>query len=486
MGTITKQKTFINDSNYTWFAYFTIAIGIGLAVLHLSGTNIAIPKIAEHFKIDIPTVQWVSLAYILTTSALFLPIGRLADTIGRKNIYVTGFVIFTIGALIGGFSDSFSTLIVAKVIQGTGSACIQANGMAMVTSIFPESQRGKALGLYMTIIGTGAIGGPIVSGILITEFGWRSIFFAAIPVAIIAFLSGLFILRSDTKVQEKKFSFDWIGASLSSLALITLLLGVTNISRYELMTIQVSGILIVGLILVVLFIVWENRTHQPMLKMSFFKIPDFSIGILTRFLAFVSGSAVFFLMPFYVIQVLGYEANIAGFLMIPGALCMAITSPLSGRLSDKIGTKWISMIGLSLMGTSMVVFSQLTPESNPSIIIIGMCFNGTGMGTFSSPNTSAVMGTIPLEDRSITSAFLQLTRTSANLIGVALATTIVTLTMTSNGYAADLSSVSEVGSSNILLSFNEGFSRAFMVSFSLIILGLCLTSLRSRKVPQQI
>ena len=220
--------------------------------------------------------------------------------------------------------------------------------------------------------------------------------------------------------------------------------------------------------------------------MSFFKIPDFSIGILTRFLAFVSGSAVFFLMPFYVIQVLGYEANIAGFLMIPGALCMAITSPLSGRLSDKIGTKWISMIGLSLMGTSMVIFSQLTPESNPSIIIIGMCFNGTGMGTFSSPNTSAVMGTIPLEDRSITSAFLQLTRTSANLIGVALATTIVTLTMTSNGYAADLSSVSEVGSSNILLSFNEGFSRAFMVSFSLIILGLCLTSLRSRKVPQQI
>ena len=231
MESITNQKTIINDSNYTWFAYFTIAIGVGLAVLHLSGTNIAIPKIAEHFKIDIPTVQWVSLAYILTTSALFLPIGRLADTIGRKNIYISGFIIFIIGAIIGGFAESFSVLILAKVIQGTGSACIQANGMAMVTSIFPENQRGKALGLYMTIIGTGAIGGPIVSGILITEFGWRSIFFAAIPVAIIAFLTGLFILRNDTKVLEKRFSFDWIGASLSSLALITLLLGVTNISR---------------------------------------------------------------------------------------------------------------------------------------------------------------------------------------------------------------------------------------------------------------
>ena len=486
MESITNQKTIINDSNYTWFAYFTIAIGVGLAVLHLSGTNIAIPKIAEHFKIDIPTVQWVSLAYILTTSALFLPIGRLADTIGRKNIYISGFIIFIIGAIIGGFAESFSVLILAKVIQGTGSACIQANGMAMVTSIFPENQRGKALGLYMTIIGTGAIGGPIVSGILITEFGWRSIFFAAIPVAIIAFLTGLFILRNDTKVLEKKFRFDWIGASLSSLALITLLLGVTNISRYELMTIQASGILLLGIILVVLFVVWENRTNQPMLKMSFFKIRDFSIGIMTRFLAFVSGSAVFFLMPFYVIQVLGYEPNIAGFLMIPGALCMAITSPLSGRLSDKIGTKWISMAGLSFTGTSMVIFSQLTPESSPIIIIIGMCFNGTGMGTFSSPNTSAVMGTISLEDRSITSAFLQLTRTSANLIGVALATTIVTLTMSSNGYAADLSSVSDSGNSEILQAFNEGFSRAFMVSFILIIISLGLTSLRSRKVTEEI
>ena len=190
-------------------------------------------------------------------------------------------------------------------------------------------------------------------------------------------------------------------------------------------------------------------------------------------------------MPFYVIQVLGYEPDIAGFLMIPGALCMAITSPLSGRLSDKIGTKWISMAGLSFTGTSMIIFSQLTPESSPMIIILGMCFNGTGMGTFSSPNTSAVMGTISIEDRSITSAFLQLTRTSANLIGVALATTIVTLTMSSNGYAADLSSVTDSGNSDILLAFNEGFSRAFIVSFSLIIISLGLTSLRSRKVTQE-
>jgi EmrB/QacA subfamily drug resistance transporter len=481
LKSITTKQKLINDSNYTWFAYFTIAIGIGLAVLDLSGTNIAIPKIAEYFKIDIPTVQWVSLAYILTTSALFLPIGRLADTFGRKNIYISGFIFFSIGALIGGFSPTYVILILGKIIQGIGSACIQANGMAMVTAIFPENQRGKALGLYMTIIGTGAISGPIVGGILITEFGWRSIFFACIPVAIIAFLTGVFILRNDSNTLKQKFTFDWLGALLSSLALIAILLGITNIHRFDFFTLQVCGTIILGIILILSFVQWENRSISPMLKMDFFKIPDFSIGIMTRFLAFVSGSAVFFLMPFYVIQVLGYEPNIAGFLMIPGALCMAITSPLSGRLSDKIGTKWISMAGLCLMGLSMLLFSQLTLNSSSLFIITGMCFNGTGMGIFSSPNTSAVMGTIPLEDRSITSAFLQLTRTSANLIGVALATTVVSLTMSSKGYPADLSTVSTLGNTEILLAFNSGFSRAFLVSLSLICIGFIITSLRSTK-----
>mgnify|MGYP003322562625 CR=1 FL=1 len=145
------------SENYKWFAYVTIAIGIGMSVIDQSGLNIAIPAISKYFALDIPTVQWIILANILTTSALFLPMGRLADTVGIKKIYLTGFVIFGIGALIAGNATSYNVLLFAKIFQGFGTACIQANGMYMATNIFPENERGRALGLYVSIIGMGAI-----------------------------------------------------------------------------------------------------------------------------------------------------------------------------------------------------------------------------------------------------------------------------------------------------------------------------------------
>ena len=180
------------STNYKWFAYATIAVGIGMSVIDQTGLNIAIPVISKYFSLDIPTVQWLILANILTTSALFLPMGRLADTVGVKKIYLTGFVVFGVGALIAGNSSSYNTLLFAKIFQGFGTACIQANGMYMATNIFPEHERGRALGLYVSIIGMGAILGPVIAGVLIEQFGWRSIFFSSLIVAIIAFLFGLF------------------------------------------------------------------------------------------------------------------------------------------------------------------------------------------------------------------------------------------------------------------------------------------------------
>ena len=169
--------------NYKWWAYFSIAIGLFLTVLDQSGVNIALPRIAEEFGADIPTVQWISLSYVLATSATLMPLGRLSDMIGRKLVYVTGFVVFVGAAVLAGSADTFMLIIVAKVVQGVGSAAIQANGMAMVTQVFPERERGRALGLYMSIIGTGAISGPIVGGLLVTQLGWRAVFFASVRSA---------------------------------------------------------------------------------------------------------------------------------------------------------------------------------------------------------------------------------------------------------------------------------------------------------------
>ena len=467
--------------NYKWYAYFTISIGIGLSVIDQSGLNIAIPVISKDFSLDIPTVQWLILAYILTTSALFLPMGRLADTIGIKNIYLSGFIIFGIGALLAGISTSFNMLMFAKIFQGFGTACIQANAMVMATNIFPEKERGRALGLYVSIIGMGAILGPVIAGILIDQFGWRSIFFSTSFVSIIAFLSGFFLLKSDSKTLSEKFSFDWIGALISSIAFIVLLLGITNVHRYNFFSIESSGLIVLGILLISLFILWETKVNNPMLRVDFFKVPQFSLGIVTRLLTFISFSSTMFLMPFYLIQVLEYKTNLSGLLLISSAFFMAIISPFSGRLSDKFGTKWISMLGIAFISLSAFILSNLTINSSPILIIIGLSISGAGWAVFSAPNTSAIMGSLPIENRSVISALLQLTRTTANLISIALSTLLITLTMSSDGFNADLSSINPSENLNVFLSFTNGFSSAFIMAGFIALIGILLNSMMKKQ-----
>ena len=265
--------------NYKWWAYFSIAIGLFLTVLDQSGVNIALPRIAEEFDADIPTVQWISLSYVLSTSATLMPLGRLSDILGRKLVYVTGFFVFVGAAAMAGSADTFMVIIIAKVIQGVGSAAIQANGMAMITQVFPERERGRALGLYMTIIGTGAITGPVVGGLLVTQFGWRYVFFASVPIGIIAITAALAVLRGGRAggPDGARQRFDWAGAALSSAALVSFLLGITN--AHELGWLSPPIVLAIGLALslAAAFIWWERRIDHPMLDLDFFRVRAFFV-----------------------------------------------------------------------------------------------------------------------------------------------------------------------------------------------------------------
>ena len=217
--TLEPSKRILESPNYKWWAYAAISVGLFLTVMDQTGVNIALPRIAEHFSADIPTVQWITLGYILATSALFMPMGRISDIVGRKYVYMGGFVVFVAAAAVGGSAETLNVVVASKIVQGIGSAGIQANGMAMVADIFPERERGKALGLYMLIIGTGAISGPVIGGVLVSSLGWRSVFFASIPV-------GLLVLQRGPRMRgahSESIRFDWGGAALSSTALVSIL-----------------------------------------------------------------------------------------------------------------------------------------------------------------------------------------------------------------------------------------------------------------------
>ena len=490
IGAFVPSKRITGSPRYKWWAFFAIGIGLFLTVLDQSGVSIALPRIADHFGADLPTVQWISLSYVLSTSVMLMPLGRLSDIVGRKRVYVVGFVVFVGAAALAGTAQTFLLIIVAKVIQGAGSAAIQANGMAMITEIFPERERGKALGLYMAVIGTGAISGPIVGGLLVSALGWRSVFFASIPVGILALFAALVVLKGRASahgVESTKVRFDWIGAVLSSGALISFLLGMTNAHRFGWTSPPIVAGLALAIVMLAIFVWWELRVKDPMLDLSFFKNKVFSMGVSARFITFLGGTTVFFLMPFYLIQGLGYPASKAGLFLVPGSICTAVMGPVMGRLSDKFGTRWLSAGAMVFSATAMFLFSRLTIDSSPAYIIIGMMLSGAGMGSFSSTNTSAIMGSLDREKYGIASAFINLTRTSANLIGVALATTIIAITMVSMGYEPNLSAVTNAAGDGegVRIAFVIGLNRTFLVAGGLMIVSMVISVLRGEASPVQ-
>ena len=469
------------STNYKWWVFASVALGLFLTVTDQSGINIALPRIAQHFGADLPAAQWIALGFTLSTSVMFMPVGRLSDIFGRTHVFMLGFGVFVVAAVIGGSAVAFPVLIAAKIIQGIGVAGIEANGMAMVADIFPEKERGKAIGLYMSIIGAGAVGGPVIGGTLVSLLGWRSIFVASGCVGIVALLLAALVLRrgvGEQAGQTNRTSFDWTGAGLSAIVLVCFLLSITNGHKLGWNSPAILAGFGAAVTALAVFIWWEGRAEAPMLDLSFFRSKVFTLGVSARFLSFLAGSAVYFIMPFYLVQGLGLEPSKAGLLMVPGSIAIAIWGPVSGRLSDKIGTRWLTVLGMALAGIGMAMFAALDENSSTLDVMLSILVEGTGIGLFSSPNTSAIMTAIDSRKFSVASAFLNLVRTSAGLSGIAIFTAIVVFTMASQGFEPDLSVVSEASGDAVRLVFIAGMSRAFFAAAVAMFAAMVISLLR--------
>ena len=357
-----KPGGFRIGRNYKWWALASVATGTLVTVADMGEVNVAMPTIADQFSSNLSTVQWLATGHLVATSALLMPMGRLSDMIGRKKVYLWGLMIFTLGSLLAAFAPNLSLLIMCRILQGMGVGLVHGNQMAIMTSIFPAEERGKALGMHMTLVGAALIIGPAIGGVMIDAFGWRSIFFLNVPLGILCTLAPFLILNessiTQSRVKAKFGNFDFMGSLLSSAVLLLMVMGLAN--PFGLPFQMAALLLILCVILLGVFVLWETRTANPMLDMLLFKTSIFSLGVSARCLSFIAAASILFLMPFFLQGVAGYSPGQTGMIMTSIAVGMVVVGPIAGRLSDKYGPRPFTVGGALISMSGLLILSQVS------------------------------------------------------------------------------------------------------------------------------
>ncbi|MFQ5612290.1 MAG: DHA2 family efflux MFS transporter permease subunit [Anaerolineae bacterium] len=406
------------DYSRKWYVMAAVAVSIFLATVDGSIVNVALPTLVRDLKTDFPTVQWVILAYFLVQATLMLSIGRLGDMLGKKLIYAAGFVVFTVGSLLCGLSPTIFWLIGFRVVQAVGAAMMLALGIAIVTEAFPPSERGKALGITGTTVSVGIVVGPTLGGLLIDALSWHWIFFVNIPIGILgAWMAWQFV--PDFKPVGRQ-RFDYVGAIVLFISLLALLLALTLGQQLGFSQPGMLLLFAVWIVFLVAFIIIEWRTSQPMIDLRLFRNSLFSINLVTGFATFVAIAGAMILMPFYLENILGYETRQVGLLMALVPIVLGVVAPISGALSDRVGTRPIASVGLLALLIGYYALSTLDEQTTALGYLLRLLPIGIGMGVFQSPNNSAIMGAAPRERLGIASGLLSITRTLGQIAGIAV------------------------------------------------------------------
>ena len=474
-----------SSPGYKYWAFGFMALGLFGTWAGQMTVVVALPTIASHFNTDLPTIQWMHIGYVLTISALLLPMGRLADQVGRKKVYIAGGLVFVLGALLASRSTSLIMLLSSRIVQGIGGAMTETPGMAIIASVFPPNERGRAIGMMMVVVGLSSSTGPSIGGVVVDAFGWRYVFFLSIPLVLLGMVCAAAIpeeTRSTRGPQGSSTRFDWLGAGLSALTLIILLLAMTNGHRFG----WTSPIIMLGMFSFVAllgsFVWWELRTSNPMLDLRLFRGRTFSFGVSAAFLSFLGTSATFVLTPFYLQGVLGFSAATSGFAMVSSAVGLTLGGLISGVLSDRYGWRPFTVGGLAVCATGVFLFSLLTDQSSLVFVIAALFLINVGSGTFYSPNASSVLGSVGTASYGVVSGLLNLTRNGAGIISLAMSTAIITATMASLGFEPSLDVVRETTGAAVGQAFTAGLRNAYLVLVVLILFGMTLSIVQGERI----
>ena len=381
--------------------------------------NVALPTMVHELNTSFATIQWVVLAFLLGLTILMLSMGRLGDMIGKKSLFTIGLVVFTVGSALCGLSPNVYWLIGFRFLQSVGAAMTLALGVAIVTETWPAYERGKAIGLAGGIISLGIAAGPALGGVILQAASWHWIFFVNLPIGLLA-LALVLVYIPPLQPGHRVGDFDFAGAVLIGIGLVAFSLAMTIGQTAGFTSWPVLALILSGLLTIAVFVFIERHAAHPMVDLSLFQNNAFTLNLFTGFLTFVAIAGVVLLLPFYLELVMGLGAQQVGLLMAVVPIVLGILGPLSGSLSDRIGTRPVSVAGLVMLLAGYAVLTQLATTSTPFQFILLLLPVGLGMGTFQSPNNTAIMNAAPRRRLGIASGMLSMTRTLGQTAGIAL------------------------------------------------------------------
>jgi EmrB/QacA subfamily drug resistance transporter len=395
-----------------------VAVGTFMSALDSSVVNMVLPNISAYFHTSLATIEWTVMSYLLVVSSLLLSFGRLGDMYGHKKIYLVGLIIFTAGSLLCGLSPSVLVLIIFRGIQAVGAGMLMAMGPAIVTDTVSPRERGKALSVTAVSVAIALTVGPVLGGALTSAFGWQSIFLINIPIGILGFL-----LAKQTIPQHNERAvqpFDFVGAGVIFLALISILLPLSMVEKYGWQNPLILILIAAGLGLTVGFAWWEKHTKYPLFDITLFHNRLFSMSNISALLNFMAQFTIILLIPFYLQRLRGLSPAQAGLLYLPMPLATMIIAPISGTLSDRMDSRYLSSVGMAIIAAGMGMLSNLKVDSPDLFMVVGLIIVGFGIGLFQTPNNSAIMGSVPNSKRGVASGMLATMRNIGMVLGVAI------------------------------------------------------------------
>ncbi len=455
-------------------------IGSLMASLDGSILTVSLPTIARELHTGVGLMLWIMMGYTVVITALLLPFGRLADTHGRVRLYGIGFIVFTAASGLCGFATDGVFLLVSRLIQGVGAALLWSNSMAILTDAFPDKGRGFALGINQVSALSGSVGGLLLGGLITAALGWRWIFFVNLPIGAFGAIWTFTSLHEIASIDMGE-PFDTYGMVFFVGGLLLVLLGLTFVIEGG--GPAVPWLLAAGGLALVTFVLYERRARSPLIDLRLFALRIFTFGNASLFLNALARGALMFLMTFSFQGLRGASPLTAGLLMLPLTISMMVVGPISGRLSDRLGSRELSSGGLLVTAVALAMLARI-PLAGPYLpIACALLLAGIGNGLFNSPNTSAVMGAVPPDRRGVAASTRTLLFNAGQLFSLALSFTILSTTMGGGHLSGFLAGMSANGAAKGSAAFSHGLGEAFTLSTILSLVAAVLSALRGKAAP---